>query len=203
MGHSAWVCKESDTSEGLSTSFICNPGGSTKLKVMGVEGKRTVLHDAPATGGLPLLLLLLLLSRFSHVRLCATPKAAAHQAPRPWDSPGQHTGVGCHCLLHRWPPLLPKTQPFCRQHFTSQGTIILLRKSSVSKKKKKERKSIVRKSPQAWSFPHFISQQPALCSLARGFTRPSSEPCHKRGIQGPTAPVRRGSCQGRCPRFKK
>ena len=29
-----------------------------------------------------LLLLLLLLSRFSHVRLCATPETAAHQAPR-------------------------------------------------------------------------------------------------------------------------
>ena len=23
----------------------------------------------------------------------------AHQAPRPWDSPGKHTGVGCHFLL--------------------------------------------------------------------------------------------------------
>ena len=28
-----------------------------------------------------MLLLLLLLSRFSHVRLCATPETAAHQAP--------------------------------------------------------------------------------------------------------------------------
>ena len=28
-----------------------------------------------------LLLLLLLLNRFSHVRLCATPETAAHQAP--------------------------------------------------------------------------------------------------------------------------
>ena len=45
------------------------------------------------------LLLLLLLSRFSRVRLCATPKMAAHQAPRPWDSPGKNTGVGCHFLL--------------------------------------------------------------------------------------------------------
>ena len=35
-------------------------------------------------------LLLLLLSHFSHVRLCAT---------RPWDSPGRNTGVGCHFLL--------------------------------------------------------------------------------------------------------
>ena len=44
--------------------------------------------------------LLLLLSRFSRVRLCATPEMAAHQAPRPWDSPGKNTRVGCHFLLH-------------------------------------------------------------------------------------------------------
>ena len=46
-----------------------------------------------------LLLLLLLLSLFSRVRLCATQWTAAHQAPRPWDSPGKNTGVGCHFLL--------------------------------------------------------------------------------------------------------
>ena len=44
-------------------------------------------------------LLLLLLSCFSSVRLCVTPPTAAHQAPRPWDSPGKNTGVGCHFLL--------------------------------------------------------------------------------------------------------
>ena len=44
-------------------------------------------------------LLLLLLSHFSRVRLCATPQTAAHQASRPWDSPGKNTGVGCHFLL--------------------------------------------------------------------------------------------------------
>ena len=27
------------------------------------------------------------------------PTDAAHQAPRPWDSPGKNTGVGCHFLL--------------------------------------------------------------------------------------------------------
>ena len=46
-----------------------------------------------------MLLLLLLLIRFSRVRLCATPETAAHQASRPWDSPGKNTGVGCHFLL--------------------------------------------------------------------------------------------------------
>ena len=41
----------------------------------------------------------MLLSRFSRVRLCATPQTAAHQAPHPWGSPGKNTGVGCHFLL--------------------------------------------------------------------------------------------------------
>ena len=45
------------------------------------------------------MLLLLLLSHFSRVRLCATPQTAAHQAPRPWNSPGKNTGVGCHFLF--------------------------------------------------------------------------------------------------------
>ena len=44
-------------------------------------------------------MLLLLLSHFSCVRLCVTPETAAHQAPRPWDSQGKNTGVGCHFLL--------------------------------------------------------------------------------------------------------
>ena len=45
------------------------------------------------------MLLLLLLSRFSRVRLCATPETAATRLPRAWDSPGKNTGVGCHFLL--------------------------------------------------------------------------------------------------------
>ena len=46
-----------------------------------------------------LLLLLLLLSRFSRVRLRVTPETTAHQAPRPWDSSGKNTGVGCYFRL--------------------------------------------------------------------------------------------------------
>ena len=42
---------------------------------------------------------MLLLSRFSRVRLCVTPQTAAQQASCPWDSPGKNTGVGCHFLL--------------------------------------------------------------------------------------------------------
>ena len=44
-------------------------------------------------------LLLLLLSRFSRVRLCATPRRQPTRLPRPWDSPDKNTGVGCHFLL--------------------------------------------------------------------------------------------------------
>ena len=45
------------------------------------------------------MLLLLLLSRFSRVQLCAISQMGAYQAPRPWDSPGKNTGVACHFLL--------------------------------------------------------------------------------------------------------
>ena len=41
----------------------------------------------------PPLLLLLLLNRFSRVRRQPT------RLPRPWDSPGKNTGVGCHFPL--------------------------------------------------------------------------------------------------------
>ena len=64
-----------------------------------LSGSACSMHPLLTQMLLLLLLLLLLLSRFSHVRLCATPEMAAHQAPRPWDSPGKNTGVGCHCLF--------------------------------------------------------------------------------------------------------
>ena len=43
----------------------------------------------------PHMLLLLLLSHFSRVRLCETPERAAH----PWGFRGKSTGVECHFLL--------------------------------------------------------------------------------------------------------
>ena len=45
------------------------------------------------------LLLLLLLSRFSCVQLCATSRWQPTRLHRPWDSLGKNTGVGCHFLL--------------------------------------------------------------------------------------------------------
>ena len=50
----------------------------------------TVLHSV---------LLLLLLSRVSRVRPCATPRWQPTWLPRPWDSPGKNTGVGCHFIF--------------------------------------------------------------------------------------------------------
>ena len=40
-----------------------------------------------------------LLSRFSRVRLCATPRRQPTRPRRPRDSPGKNTGVGCRFLL--------------------------------------------------------------------------------------------------------
>ena len=45
------------------------------------------------------LLLLLLLTRFSHFWPCATHRWQPTRLPCPWDSQGKNTGVGCHFLL--------------------------------------------------------------------------------------------------------
>ena len=42
---------------------------------------------------------LLLLSWFSRVWLCGPHRQQPTRLPRPWDSPGKNTGVGCHFLL--------------------------------------------------------------------------------------------------------
>ena len=41
----------------------------------------------------------LLVSHFRGVRLFATPQTQPNRLPRPWDSQGKNTGVGCHFLL--------------------------------------------------------------------------------------------------------
>ena len=46
-----------------------------------------------------LLLLLLLLSHFSHVQLVRPHRQQPTRLRHPWDSPGKNTGVGCHFLL--------------------------------------------------------------------------------------------------------
>ena len=46
-----------------------------------------------------IIIIMLLLLSHSRLRLCVTPQTAATRLPRPWDSPGNNTGVGCHFLL--------------------------------------------------------------------------------------------------------
>ena len=43
--------------------------------------------------------LLLLLSHFSRVHSVQPHRQQPTRLPRPWDSPGKNTGVGCHFLL--------------------------------------------------------------------------------------------------------
>ena len=84
------------------------------------------------------MLLLLLLSHFSRVQLCATPQTAAHQAPLSLG--GKNTGVGCHfplhCsdeIIHRQHSLsemcLDSLSQWCLQHHSS---LLLLRCFSLS-----------------------------------------------------------------------
>ena len=46
-----------------------------------------------------MLLLLLLLSRFSRADSVQPHRWQPTRLPHPWDSPGKNTGVGCHFLL--------------------------------------------------------------------------------------------------------
>ena len=47
----------------------------------------------------------------SRVRLFMTPWTVARQASRPWNSPGENTGLGCHFLLHWSQPPPSKRSP--------------------------------------------------------------------------------------------
>ena len=77
---------------------LAGPAGAQVEEELGEAGVERETPVQASKGNLPAgrgvfkaLLLLLLLSRFSRVRLCATPQTAAS---RPWDSPGKNTGVG-------------------------------------------------------------------------------------------------------------
>ena len=64
-------------------------------------GSQRVRHDWATERQILLmrLSLLLLLSHFSHVRLCDPIDGSPPGSPCSWDSPGKNTGVGCHFLL--------------------------------------------------------------------------------------------------------
>ena len=68
------------------TRFLCPCDSSGKNTGVGCYFLLQSMHEC-------------MLSCFSHVRLCATPWTAAHQAPLSQNSLGKSTGVGCHFLL--------------------------------------------------------------------------------------------------------
>ena len=73
----------------LGSKITINGDCSHEIKIHLLLERKAVIN----------LLLLLLLSRFSHVRLCATPYTAAHQAPLSLGFSSKNSGVGCHFLL--------------------------------------------------------------------------------------------------------
>ena len=78
-----WGCKELNTTQQLNSN-----------------NHLSIYTSLPQPFFLLLLLLLLLLRRFSLCpTLCDPIDGSPPGFPRPWDSPGKNTGVGCHFLL--------------------------------------------------------------------------------------------------------
>ena len=75
--------REQETAMKCSSSKAWNTESNLEGKSLKSFSGRSILPNSPESSkkNAPLLLLLLLLSRFSRVRLCATPETAAHQAP--------------------------------------------------------------------------------------------------------------------------
>ena len=68
-------------------------------------------------------------SKWSEVRLFATPWTVAYRLLHPWDFPGKSTGVGCHFLLQGIFPTQGLTPGLlhCRQtlyHLSYQGRLL-------------------------------------------------------------------------------
>ena len=86
-------------STGVDYLFLLQGIFPTQGSNPGLPNCRQTLYHLSHQGSPYVEVLLLLLSRFSPVQLCATPEMAAHQALCPLDSPDKNTGVGCHFLL--------------------------------------------------------------------------------------------------------
>ena len=67
------------------------------MSVKSVMPSHPLSSPSPPALNLSQHLVLVLVSRFSHVGLCH--RRQPTRLPCPWNSPGQNTGVGCHFLL--------------------------------------------------------------------------------------------------------
>ena len=80
-------------------NYICQLRTKLKHKLENKTKSQCQVGNKAMKTKLTNMLLLLLLSHFSRVRLCVTPQTSATRLPHPWDSSGKNTGVGCHFLL--------------------------------------------------------------------------------------------------------
>ena len=99
MSYSArYLCPWKFSRQDNWTGLPCLPPGD--LPNLGIESSllhyRWILHHQShqRSPGVLYILLLLLLSRFSRVRLCVTPEMAAHQAPPPLGFSRQEHWIG-------------------------------------------------------------------------------------------------------------
>ena len=87
----------------LSVGFCCLPqmhtDGQASAVSDGMRCSQPTVQDHLLPGLDFNTSMLLLLSRFSHVQLCATHRQQPTRLPHPWDSPGKNTEVGCQFLL--------------------------------------------------------------------------------------------------------
>ena len=83
----------------LSDPTDCSLPGSSDHGIFQARVLELMVRGPLTSTSQLMVLLLLLLSRFSRVRLCATHRLQPTRLLRPWDSPGKNTGVGCHFLL--------------------------------------------------------------------------------------------------------
>ena len=91
QGQGCWLCSNVNLSSGIFPEARQGKPSPTSYPQL-INSARVSADES--------MLLLLLLSHFSRVRLCATHRWQPTRLRRPWDSPGKNTGVACHCLLH-------------------------------------------------------------------------------------------------------
>ena len=96
-------------------SFSCSTKGNILMKDLHCAQIKLYLSTQKFTLHITFLLLLLLLSRFSRVQLCATPQTAAHQAPPSLGFSRQEHWSGLPCPS----PHITLTVTICLSSFNS------------------------------------------------------------------------------------
>ena len=75
----------------LLRASVLQRGRAREMQFLGGEGLQVAAAAAAPAKSLQ-----------SCPTLCNPRRRQTTRLPRPWDSPGKNTGVGCHFLLHAW-----------------------------------------------------------------------------------------------------